>query len=178
MTASGFAMSESAFPGGMQPWSSLVVERDTGLARGPACAWCGQPIGQAHADQYGARCHRLASRQRMRISMIAYLHLKGRHDLTDNETACRCFDYRNALIEDLRSHDMLDRAIFQEEAARHAPSIQSGARHRAQYAHLDADWNGKGWRPSSLAVIRDCVQQTGGIPAGWRAPQMEGPANA
>ena len=169
MTASGFAMSESAFPGGMQPWSSLVIDRDTSICDPQICRYCDQPVGCPHADVSGKRCSRLTSRLRMRIGVIANLHLKGRHDLTEAEFACKCFDYRDALIEDLRGHDMLDREMFMEEAGRQARSVDDAVRHRAQWMHLDKGWDGKGFRPSYSAAIRDCIERTGGLPPSWKA---------
>lgn len=87
------------------------------------------------------------------MTYIAWLHVKGGHPLTDPAVAARALEWRDALIGDMRDHDVLDRDMFAAAAARLRPTIDETARGLAAFAHLDQGWDGTGVRPSSLAAL-------------------------
>lgn len=147
-------------------WSSLVIDKDVGFERlrgATQCIGCCAELGEAHAaPAHRTMCWRLRARQKARMSFIAWCHAKGKHPLTDIHVAARALAWRDALIEDLGAHGMLDREMFKRLLTRSQGHVDGAAKHRQQFTHLDAGWDGRGFPPSLLASINDCVMATGG----------------
>ena len=156
----------TTWPGQIEPWTPFVNDHDIGFARfngADQCSWCGQKKGEPHVEMFGRICNRLEWRQRARHSFIARFHLYLKHDLTPIDEAERYQGWRDALIADLRAHDMLDRDLFKQCVAELAPDIDRAVTHRAQYRHLDEGWDGEGIEPSLRASLRDCMVRAGVI---------------
>lgn len=148
---------QPGWPYGVEPWEMTVTARDAGLGGTGVCRGCAQSEGSPHLKASGRLCWRLDMRRRRRINLIARFHLIGRHELTGTPAAIRALSWRDALIDDLAAHDLLDREIFRECSAWAAPEIDDVAKHRARFLYLDDGWAGRGWPPSRLAALHDCV---------------------